>query len=188
MRDLRRWHEAPPTGTRITGWTVVSVCSLPWLLLSLLPESGFTMPVFVTFWFMGASGALGVYLLDATRRPKPEATWARALQAGARAVLMILGLLGSIAGGSILYRVSTTGQLLPLPSLLVRLLMGFTTVILGVAVIRWGVRPASDDGRYAAQQQDAADKRRAIGALRAPSLSRRLQLILVLCGRMAGQA
>ena len=30
----------------------------------------------------------------------------------------------------------------------------------------------------AVEQQDAADKRRAIGALRAPSLSRRLQLIL----------
>jgi hypothetical protein len=35
----------------------------------------------------------------------------------------------------------------------------------------------------AAEQQDAADKRRAIGALRAPSLMRRLQLILVL-GRL----
>jgi hypothetical protein len=35
----------------------------------------------------------------------------------------------------------------------------------------------------AAQRQDAADKRRAIGALRAPSLSRRLQLILVFDGR-----
>src|SRR5687768_13816843 len=33
-----------------------------------------------------------------------------------------------------------------------------------------------------AQQEDAADKRRAIGALRAPSSSRRLQLILVLDG------
>ena len=31
----------------------------------------------------------------------------------------------------------------------------------------------------AAEQQDAADKRRAVGALRAPSSSRRLQLILV---------
>src|SRR5688572_4697082 len=40
----------------------------------------------------------------------------------------------------------------------------------------------------AAQQQDAADKRRAIGALRAPSLSRRLQLILVLCGRRVTRA
>ena len=33
--------------------------------------------------------------------------------------------------------------------------------------------------RCAAQQQDAADKRRAIEALRAPSSGRRLQLILV---------
>src|SRR5688500_1660249 len=33
----------------------------------------------------------------------------------------------------------------------------------------------------AAEQQDEADKRRANGALRAPSLMRRLQLILVLC-------
>jgi hypothetical protein len=32
----------------------------------------------------------------------------------------------------------------------------------------------------AVEQQDAADKRRAIGALRAPSSMRRLQLILVL--------
>jgi hypothetical protein len=37
----------------------------------------------------------------------------------------------------------------------------------------------------AAEQQDAAGKRRAIGALRAPSSSRRLQLILVLCGPSA---
>jgi hypothetical protein len=35
----------------------------------------------------------------------------------------------------------------------------------------------------AVEQQDAADKRRANGALRAPSLSRRLQLILVFAGR-----
>jgi hypothetical protein len=35
----------------------------------------------------------------------------------------------------------------------------------------------------AAEQQDAADKRRAIGALRAPSSMRRLQLILVFDGR-----
>ena len=36
--------------------------------------------------------------------------------------------------------------------------------------------------RAAVEQQDAADKRQAIGALRAPSLSRRLQLILVFYG------
>jgi hypothetical protein len=56
----------------------------------------------------------------------------------------------------------------------------------------WYVQTGSSDlvtGTYglgwredAVEQQDAADKRRAIGALRAPSLSRRLQLILVLCG------
>ena len=37
----------------------------------------------------------------------------------------------------------------------------------------------------AVEQRDAADKRQAIGALRAPSLSRRLQLILVLGERTA---
>ena len=38
---------------------------------------------------------------------------------------------------------------------------------------------------FAVEQQDAADKRRAIGALRAPSSMRRLQLILVLSGRVS---
>jgi hypothetical protein len=150
MRKLAPWYEAPPTLTRITGWTVIGVCLLPWLLLRLLPDSDFTIAVFTTFWFMGASGAVGVYLLDVARRPKPAATWARALQAGARAVLVILGLLGSITGGIILVRVSTIVDLVPLPSLLVGVLLGFTTAILGVAVTRWGLQPGSRDGSHAA--------------------------------------
>ena len=150
MRKLGSWYEAPFSVMQITGWTVVSVCVLPWLWLPLLPESDFTMPLFGTFWFMGASGAVGVYLLDATRRTESAGSWSGALQVGARAVIVILGLLGSIAGGIILYRVPTTLHLLPLPSLVFGVVLGCATVYLGVAVTHWGLQPMSGDGKHAA--------------------------------------
>jgi hypothetical protein len=150
MRKLGSWYEAPFDVTQISGWTVVTVCFLPWLLFPLLPESDFTMPVFATSWFMGASGVVGVYLLDATRRPVPAGSWARTFQVGARTVLVVLGLLGSVAGGTILYGVSTTIHLLPLRSLLVGVVLGSAAVYLGIAVTRWGLLPVGGAGKHAA--------------------------------------
>ena len=89
------WEERSFPEHRLKWHSALAFVVLPGLVVPFLPESGFAIPVFGTFWLMIGSGAVGGFLIDVARKTSPKRQLGQVL---AQVALGIIGLLGLAAG------------------------------------------------------------------------------------------